>query len=254
VVALRSSINAVSDQTGVIAVHTTDGVIDFVTKEYGSAARIAITSGGDILDGVISDAAIGGDAAARVQAGGQDITDALWTSGSGLILKDSLGNQIVLTESAGSATGNLGAQFQVEVGTLIFQVGAYAGQIRELNLPSVYAHELGTDAVAGENVSTINLLTAEGAQNAILICDAAIRQISTIRATLGATQKNVFESSITSLSVAKENIAASESTIRDTDMAAEVVNMVRNQILQQASVAMLAQANLTPQTLLKLLQ
>ena len=67
-------------------------------------------------------------------------------------------------------------------------------------------------------------------------------------------QKNVLESSVTSLTIAKENIASSESTIRDTDMAQEVVNMTKSQILQQAGVSMLAQANSTPQTLLKLLQ
>ncbi|MGQ9763848.1 MAG: flagellin N-terminal helical domain-containing protein [Armatimonadota bacterium] len=254
VAVLRAAINAVSSETGVVAIQTTAGVIDFVTKGYGHEASIAITNAGGILDGIASAAAIGQDAAARVQVNGIDISDSLWTSGNGLILKDSLGNQIVLTEVGGTATGDLGAQFQLDIGTLVFQVGAYAGQTRELNIPSVYAHDLGTDAIAGENVSTINLLTAEGAQNAILILDAAIRQISTLRASLGATQKNVFESSITSLTVAKENIAASESTIRDADMAAEVMELTRNQILEQAGVAMLAQANLTPQTLLKLLQ
>jgi flagellin len=254
VAALRTAINAVSSETGVVAVQTTAGIIDFMTRNYGHEASIAITNGGDILDGVISAAAIGQDAAARVRIGGVDVSDALWTSGNGLILKDSLGNQIVLTEAGGTATGNLGAQFQLDVGTLVFQVGAYAGQTRELNIPSVYAQDLGTDAVAGENVSTINLLTAEGAQNAILILDAAIRQISSVRAALGATQKNVFESGINSLTIAKENIAASESTIRDADMASEVMELTKAQILEQAGVAMLAQANMTPQTLLKLLQ
>ncbi len=254
VAVLRSAINAVSNETGVVAMLTTAGVIDFVSRQYGHEASIAITNGGDILDGVVSAAAIGQDAAARVRINGIDISDALWTSGNGLILKDSLGNQIVLTEVGGTATGDLGAQFQLDVGTLVFQVGAYAGQTRELNIPSVYAHDLGTDAIPGENVSTIDLLTAEGAQNAILILDAAIRQISSVRASLGAMQKNVFESSINSLTIAKENIAASESTIRDADMASEVMELTRNQILEQAGVAMLAQANMTPQTLLKLLQ
>lgn len=254
VAVLRSAINAVSSETGVVAVLTTAGTIDFVSRQYGHEASIAITNGGDILDGVVSAAAIGQDAAARVRINGIDVSDALWTSGNGLILKDSLGNQIVLTEAGGTATGNLGIQFQLDVGTLVFQVGAYAGQTRELNIPSVYAHDLGTDAIPGENVSTIDLLTAEGAQNAILILDAAIRQISSVRASLGAMQKNVFESSINSLTIAKENIAASESTIRDADMASEVMELTRNQILEQAGVAMLAQANMTPQTLLKLLQ
>ncbi len=250
---LQSAINAVSDQTGVTATITTAGQIDLVTSSYGHKASVAVTGGMGILNGGVASAAdVGVDAAATVTVNGVDVSDALWTSGDGLVLKDTAGNQIVLTEAAATATGDKGAQFQVDVGTLIFQVGAYANQTRELNIPSVYAQNLGTSAVAGQSVATIDLNTQ--AQNAILILDDAIREISTIRASLGATQKNVFESSINSLTVAQENIAASESTIRDTDMAAEVVNLTRNQILQQAGTAMLAQANQTPQTLLKLLQ
>jgi len=253
--ALQSSINAVSDETGVVATITTAGQIDLVSRSYGSSASVAVTGGSGILDGgLASAAAVGVDAAATVTVGGNNVSDALWTSGDGLILRDSLGNQIVLTETAGTTTGDKGAQFQVSVGTLIFQVGAYANQIRELNIPAVYAYNLGTSAVAGESVATIDLNTPTGAQNAILILDDAIRDISTIRASLGAIQKNVFESSIKSLTIARENIAASESTIRDTDMAAEIVQLTRNQILQQAGVAMLAQANMTPQNLLRLLQ
>jgi len=253
--ALQSAINAVSEETGVVATITTDGQIDLVSRSYGRSASVAVTGGAGILNGgVASAAAIGADAAASVTVGGRDVSDALWTSGDGLILRDSLGNQIVLTEAAGTTTGDKGVQFQVSVGTLIFQVGAYANQTRELNIPAIYAYNLGTSAVAGESVATIDLSTPTGAQNAILILDDAIRDISTIRASLGAIQKNVFESSIKSLTIARENIAASESTIRDTDMAAEIVQLTRNQILQQAGVAMLAQANMTPQNLLRLLQ
>jgi len=255
VAALRAAINAVSDDTGVVAGTPTDGQISLTSRDYGSTARVTVTDGAGLLaGGVTNQVDYGVDAAADVEVGGAtDVSDTLWV-GEGLILRDSLGNQIVLTEAAGTATGNKGANFLVELGTLTFQVGAYAGQTRELNIPSVRAQDLGTGAVAGQNLSTIDLLSPASAQDAILICDDAIKQISTIRAALGATQKNVFESSINSLTVAKENIAASESTIRDTDMAAEVVNLTRNQILQQAGTAMLAQANQTPQTLLRLLQ
>jgi len=251
---LRTKINAVSGETGVIAAQTTAGTIDFTTTRYGHSATIAISNAGDILDGVVSAAAVGTDAAAQVTSGGSAISDSLWASGDGLVLRDSLGNQIVLTEAGGTATGNKGAQFQVSVGTLIFQVGAYSGQTRELNIPDVHAYNLGTATYAGQSVATIDVTTAEGAQKAIDILDEAISTISTIRANLGATQKNVLESSINSLTIAKENIAASESTIRDTDMAAEMVEFMKYQILQQAGVAMLAQANQTPQALLALLR
>ncbi len=253
--ALQTAINAVSDQTGVVANITTAGQIDLVSREYGSSAFVSVTNAAGILNGgVVSASDSGVDAAAEVTTGGNAVSDSLWTSGNGLILKDSLGNQIVLTESAGTATGDKGNQFQVNVGTLVFQVGAYYNQTREVNIADVHANQLGTGVVAGQNVSTIDVTTGEGAQNAIRILDQAITDISNIRANLGATQKNVLESSIKSLTIAKENIAASESTIRDTDMAEEMVEFTKLQILQQAGVAMLAQANQAPQTLLSLLR
>ncbi|MGQ9456147.1 MAG: flagellin N-terminal helical domain-containing protein [Armatimonadota bacterium] len=251
---LRSAINAVSSETGVVAAQTTAGTIDFTTTRYGHSAVVALSDAGHILSGVVSASDNGSDAAAQVTVGSNNVSDALWASGDGLVLKDSLGNQIVLTEAAGTNTGNKGAQFQVSVGTLSFQVGAYAGQTRELNIPDVHAYNLGTATYAGESVAKIDVTTAEGARQAIEILDEAISTISTIRANLGATQKNVLESSINSLTIAKENIAASESTIRDTDMAAEMVEFTKYQILQQAGVAMLAQANQAPQALLVLLR
>jgi len=88
----------------------------------------------------------------------------------------------------------------------------------------------------------------------LTVIDKAIADVSTLRASLGSAQKNTFESVINSLGVASENISASESSIRDTDMAAEMVNFTKNQIMEQAGTAMLAQANQAPQALLKLLQ
>jgi flagellin len=77
--------------------------------------------------------------------------------------------------------------------------------------------------------------------------------ISTVRATLGAYQ-NRFEHTINNLNVTVENLTASESRIRDTDMASEMVSFTRAQILSQAGTAMLAQANQAPQSVLRLLQ
>lgn len=255
---LTSIINNVSSQTGVTASFTAGADIELTARGYGSVSgRIQVSDSNSILlSGITSAVAVGTDAVATVttdSGGTLNLTDTTW-SGDGLTLKDSLGNTIILTEVAGTAVANLGRQLETEIGTMIFQVGAYAGQIRELNLNAVTGSTLGTDILPGQSLATIDVRTPEGAQNAIKILDAAIKDVSTMRADLGAIQKNVFESSITSLTVAKENIAASESTIRDTDMAAEVINLTRNQILQQSGVAMLAQANMTPQTLLQLLQ
>ncbi len=249
-----NAINSKTSSTGVVATFDTDHIV-LTQQNYGSAAQISITNGAEFNVAAAETAQVAGiDALAQItDATGASISDGVWNSGNGLVLRDSLGNSIVLNEAANSVSDK-GVQANAKVGTLVFQVGAYAHQTREVNINSIAASYLGTTAVPGENVSTLDVRTPAGAQNAISILDAAIKDISTIRAELGALQKQVLESSITSLTIAKENIAASESTIRDTDMAEEVVKLTRAQILQQAGVSMLAQANQTPQTLLSLIK
>src|SRR3546814_536511 len=95
--------------------------------------------------------------------------------------------------------------------------------------------------------------TAANAQASIKVIDEQIGAISTARAGLGAMQ-NRFEHTINNLNVAVENLSASESRIRDTDMASEMMNFTRAQILSQAGTAMLAQANQAPQGVLSLLR
>ncbi|GAA4748392.1 flagellin [Modestobacter marinus] len=104
----------------------------------------------------------------------------------------------------------------------------------------------------GTIATTFNATAASGASAAISAIDTAIGLVSTTRANLGALQ-NRFEHTINNLNVAVENLSASESRIRDTDMAQEMTNFTRTQILTQAGTAMLAQANQAPQGILKLL-
>ena len=91
------------------------------------------------------------------------------------------------------------------------------------------------------------------ASGAISIIDDAIANVSSKRATLGASQ-NRLEHVVNNLNVAVENLTASESRIRDTDMAMEMANFTKHQILSQAGTAMLAQANQVPQNVLSLLR
>lgn len=102
-------------------------------------------------------------------------------------------------------------------------------------------------------VDGIDLTTQAGATSAIDDIDLAIKAVSTSRANLGALQ-NRFEHTINNLNVTQENLSASESRIRDTDMASEMMNFTRSQILSQAGTAMLAQANQAPQGVLSLLR
>ena len=101
--------------------------------------------------------------------------------------------------------------------------------------------------------ATPTFTAASGADAAIDLLDTAIKKVSTQRADLGAIQ-NRFDHTINNLNVAVENLTASESRIRDADMAQEMVQFTRNQILSQAGTAMLAQANQASQGVLQLLQ
>jgi flagellin len=136
-----------------------------------------------------------------------------------------------------------------------FQVGANEGQVIELGISGAGV----TDLFTGVNASVLNtgdltvcLLTATYAGSLIGYVDNAIKLVSKSRATLGAMQ-NRLEHTIANLQVASENLQAANSRIRDVDMAAEMVTYTKLQILQQAGTAMLAQANLAPQAVLKLL-
>ena len=103
------------------------------------------------------------------------------------------------------------------------------------------------------SVASIDLSTAEGAQQAIGITDAAITTINNSRADIAAIQ-NRLESTISNLSNISENISAARSQIQDADFAEETANLTRNQILQQAGISILSQANALPQQILALLQ
>jgi len=246
------NINNVTNQTGVVATADGDDYLVLTQQSYGSANRVDVT-GGLAIYGAAADAGVGADAKATVKAGVANVTDALWDQGSGTVIKDSYGNAIQLTDTAAEIAANNAAQIDLAVGSMTFQVGAYAGQTRSLSIGSAHTSQLGL--ANGTSVANISLIdVSSNAEDAMTVLDKAIADVSSLRASLGATQKNTLESSITSLSIASENIAASESSIRDTDMAAEMVEFTKYQILQQAGTAMLAQANQAPQALLSLLR
>ncbi|WP_317931657.1 flagellin [Halioxenophilus sp. WMMB6] len=113
--------------------------------------------------------------------------------------------------------------------------------------------EITTDTIGVlQTVETIDVTTADNAQDAIAIVDGAIALIDSQRATLGAVQ-NRFENTIANLNNINENVAAARSRIKDTDFAAETAELTKNQILQQAGTTILAQANQLPQAVLNLL-
>ncbi|NOX75380.1 MAG: flagellin FliC [Gammaproteobacteria bacterium] len=132
-----------------------------------------------------------------------------------------------------------------------FQVGQKAST--EVNQVKIQFKDIAGGSGITSFITNTNVSTVAGALSAIGLADAALTKINTIRADLGAKQ-NRFESTVRSLSTAVENLSASRSRIQDADFAAETANLTRAQILQQAGMAMLSQANSVPQNVLSLLR
>ncbi|EPZ37583.1 Flagellin [Anoxybacillus ayderensis] len=124
-----------------------------------------------------------------------------------------------------------------------FQIGANEGEEVEITIEDMTAGTLGVDGI---DVSTAN-------PSAITTIDEAIKTVSVERGKLGAYQ-NRFEHTINNLKTAHENLTSAESRIRDTDMAMEMTNFTKNNILNQSAQAMLAQSNQLPQGILQLLK
>ena len=152
---------------------------------------------------------------------------------------------VTLAESvAGKGVGN-----DSEIGTgegLTFQIGANGTKDQRVTLN---IDDMGSDALG---IANIDVSTVEGANSAIDTVDTAIKKVSLQRAAIGALQ-NRLEHTVNSLTTAKENLTDAESRIRDADMAEEMINYTKFNILFQAAQAMLSQAMQQPQGLLQLL-
>ena len=135
---------------------------------------------------------------------------------------------------------------------MFFQVGANMDQRERAFIGTMTAEALGLSGGQVAPGEMISISTPDVANQAIGSVDSALSIVSKQRADLGAYQ-NRFEMAAKGVAVAAENMQAAESLIRDTDMASEMVEFVKNQILVQSGTAMLAQANLKPQSVLQLL-
>ncbi len=180
------------------------------------------------------------------------------TSGGGTVTTDAAATQAALRDALVGAINSVSAQSGVvaeagatgAISVSSFQAGDTAITFAATNATGTFAAPAAGDE---SFVSDIDISTFSGAQQAIGIADAALTEINSVRAQMGAIQ-NRFESVIANLQTNSENLAASRSRIRDTDFAAETAALTRAQVLQQAGVAMLAQANAAPQNVLALLR
>jgi flagellin len=255
-------INDASSTTGVRATYTTGGAITLTQVSYGATPRIDLSDASAVLLAAAGNAsAVGVDAVASVivdtngsTAGG--LTTVTFTGGrygsSALTLSDNDGNAITLT-TAGNAVSTYQAG-SVTVGSSQFQIGANANQTTTLSLGNFAASQLGQGVVSGLNLSNLDITSASGATDALKVIDQAISDVTKSRGGIGNFMRNVLESNMRSLGVAKENLAASESMIRDVDIADEMTNYTKLQILNQAGLSVLAQANSAPQSVLSLLR
>ncbi len=259
---LVARINASTGQTGVAASYTTGGAITLNQTKYGAANKIEVTDSAGILlaaAGSASDAGTNAVADVTIDTNGATAGGLVTVTMTGgrngldaLTLSDSDGNQVQLTETGNAAAGS-NTIGQLFIGAAQFQVGANQGQTVSLSLGNYAADNLGTGAVVGKSVANLDLTTTAGANEAMSVIDAAVAQVSGLRGRIGNFQRNVLETNIRTLGVAQENLTATESDIRDVDFAAEMTNFTKLQILQQSGLAVLAQANAAPQSVLSLL-
>jgi flagellin len=258
-------INSQSSVTGVVAELFTSGGntrVRLRALEYGANFSVTVNDAqGILIAGGGTSSATGQNARATVSItniDGNTVT-VLFTGGvsrgdSGLRLTDARGNVLLLTEAGNDAAIDAAAVGRTTAGQLQFQIGANAGQVARFSINNMRADQLGTGVVAGSSLRDIDVTKTGGAEEALRIIDAAIQQVSKLRGDMGAFQKNVLESNMRSLAVAKENLTATESAIRDTNFAEEISRFTRFQILQQAGMSVLGQANFAPQAVLQLIR
>jgi flagellin len=257
--AVAFAINRVSDSTGVTAelINSANAAsgITFKSSGYGTKSFVSVTAQTGTFNtvdengnGVTRD--VGGDAVATVNGA--------LTVGDGLNIKlntTALDLELSLDETFGIGQ----TSFAITGGGALFQLGPQVTSNQQVNIgiQSVAASKLGDGDVGFLNdlvTGGPSTLVAGNARKASQIIERAIRQVAVLRGRLGAFEKNTLETNINSLSVALENVTASESSIRDADFAQETAALTRAQILTQAGTSVLATANSTPQSVLSLLQ
>lgn len=178
----------------------------------------------------------------------KDVTVTVGTDGGLVIESGTAGDKGNVKISKGEAAELLGlsdVSSKTQGSGLQFQIGANEGQNMSIKIDNMSAAALSID--------DLDITSAESATAAITTVDDAIKAVSSQRANLGAVQ-NRLEHTVNNLGTSSENLTAAESRIRDTDMASEMSEYSKNNILQQAAQAMLAQAKSAPQQVLQLLQ
>jgi len=266
--AIVASINQFIDTTGVTATLSSNSKsVKLVSGDFGATQFVSVSSNNitalstQNLSGVATTSSFGANANLTVN-GVTATSDGLNVK----IVSPNLDASFTLSRAFNQAS--LSKTFGVTGGGATFSLGAQvdAANLASIGIDTVNTASLGstvnTNAAGVSSVATLSDLGSGkiAAVNtgdtslAQRIVTQAITDVANLRGRLGAFQTNVLGSTINSLNVALENVASSNSAIRDTDFATETANLTRAQILSQAATSVLSQANQSPQAVLKLLQ
>ena len=250
--AIAVAINQLKESTGVSASVIAGGQLGLYSTQFGSKQFVSVKT----LAGAFMDGKDFGDNAVVSINGSSAEVDGLVAS----VRTGELDVTLTLDRAFAQTTTPPGSQtgFQITGGGARFQLGSEVnrqGQVH-IGINAMSTAKLGNDVVG--YLSSIssggeNSLVGGNTIQAQKVLSAAIRQVATLRGRLGALQKDVLETNVNSLSIALENVTASESAIRDADFAEETAALTRAQILVQANTSVLAQANASPQNVLALL-
>ena len=224
---------------------TTENAADFATTDPSFTNTATTTNGVAADPGTAADfTALSGDAF-TINGTNIEVGTAVDAATRGADLADAINNAGIGVTATADGTGALTLSSAEDI-----VVGGTGSVLEQTGLNT------GTTSAAtqaGSAVGDIDISSAAGAQTAIDIVDRALTEINSSRADLGALQ-NRFEAVVNNISITSENLTAARSRIMDADFAAETAALTRSQILQQAGVSILAQANSLPQLALSLLQ
>ncbi len=218
---------------------------------------VSIISGADANAGV-STATI---AAAVASRAGDTNVSSVYNSATGTITLTAADGANINIDESGSTTAVTASGFGTAGGAAVDHRGTVTLNANQSIVvgggaatgAAAAGLSVTTTALGAQTLGNSSVTTVSNANTAILRVDAALTSVSALRSTLGAIQ-NRFESTVMNLQSVAQNLTQSRSRIQDADFAAETASMSRSQILQQAGTAVLAQANISPQSVLKLLQ
>jgi flagellin len=268
---IASQVNGESSKTGVSATASTNATIDNVSAGSVQFTLASRNEAGEVVGTAKPISAVIASSddlsalrdAINAETASTGITATLNGAGDGIELSNTTGHDITI-ENATDGVAAAGDVMDVD-GVTLADGGAtdsvvISGKVEFSASDAFLITTTNTDIMAAASTSSklssvadVDVSTREGANNALTVIDEALSFVTDTRADLGAIQ-NRLESTISNLQNISENVSAARSRVQDADFAAETANLTKNQILQQAGLSILSQANSAPNNVLSLLQ